>query len=266
MVSSPSMSREASRVCVAVLFHAWSSWSRHALPEMLCRVQWWSHPSSCARCDVARACPLLLPITAAVCHAAAVCSSMSLVCFVVVSMPIAGRKLRVAVPSRLVVEPQRNSLGIPTLAAMLGDMCVDMSFVHEREQKVKKGDEGLEEVVGGSAAIVISKTLPSNCHRSRALGRAPTGHPHAVCGSAWTASRQPDLGSCLSRELPLASLSRPQPGLAAQPKRCLLAVAWRPISSLREQLASNFNLESSPLVRRCRCAYDFKFLHEVKSN
>ena len=200
---------------------------------MPCRVRWWSHPSSCARCDVARACPLLLQITAAVCYAADVCSSMSLVCFVVVSMPIAGRKLRVAVPSRLVVEPQRNSLGIPTLAAMLGDMCVDMSFVHEREQKVKKGDEGLEEVVGGSAAIVISKTLPSTCHRSRALGRAPTGHPHAVCGSAWTASRQPDLGSCLSPKLPLASLSlsQPQPGLAARSRRCLLAVAWRPPTS-----------------------------------
>lgn len=28
-----------------------------------------------------------------------------------------------------------NSLGIPTLTAMLGDMCVDMSFVHERNKK-----------------------------------------------------------------------------------------------------------------------------------
>lgn len=52
------------------------------------------------------------------------------------------RELRVAVcrGNARVAEPQRNSLGIPTLAAML--MCVDMSFVHEREQKVNRGDEG----------------------------------------------------------------------------------------------------------------------------
>ncbi len=228
---------------------------------MPCRVRWWSHPSSCARCDVARACPLLLQITAAVCHAADVCSSMSLVCFVVVSMPIAGRKLRVAVPSRLVVEPQRNSLGIPTLAAMLGDMCVDMSFVHEREQKVKKGDEGLEEVVGGSAAIVISKTLPSTCHRSRALGRAPTGHPHAVCGSAWTASRQPDLGSCLSPKLPLASLSlsQPQPGLAARS-----SAAFSPLPGGRPPARGHSHPRrlSSPLTLQLAC--DFKFLQGIE--
>ena len=120
---------------------------------------------------------------------------MPLVCSVVVSLPIAGRKLRVAVPSRLVVEPQRNSLGIPTLAAMLGDMCVDMSFVHEREQKVKKGDEGLEEVVGGSAAVVISKSLPSDLPWLWRRGRARllatlTAAPHGLPLS------RPDLGSC----------------------------------------------------------------------
>lgn len=53
------------------------------------------------------------------------------------------------------VEPQRNSLGIPTLAAMLGDMCVEYVFCPRKGTKRSRSDGVfLKRVIGGSASQI----------------------------------------------------------------------------------------------------------------